>query len=114
MLSRKCIEDAHEYVPEFLETILEENFRNLKSIMTPNNQTPLFNGGTETDLQELNKFLIENKSNLKNNNNLIGGIHFFINNKLQFFLKLENSKEEFLKAISQVHYPLSITSKVQK
>ena len=65
MLSRKCIEDAHEYVPEFLETILEENFRNLKSIMTPNNQTPLFNGGTETDLQELNKFLIENKSNLK-------------------------------------------------
>ena len=45
--------------------------------MTPNNQTPLFNGGTETDLQELNKFLIENKSNFKNNNNLIGGIHFF-------------------------------------
>ncbi len=96
MLSRKCIEDAHEYVPEFLETILEENFRNLKSIMTPNNQTPLFNGGTETDLQELNKFLIENKSNLKNNNNLIGGIHFFINNKVAIFFEAgEPPKKNF-------------------
>ena len=61
--------------------------------MTPNNQTPLFNR-TETDLQELNKFLIENKSNSKNNNNLIM-YSFFINNKVAIFEAGEPQREFF-------------------
>ena len=96
MLSRKCIKDAHVYVPEFLDTILEENLKNLKSLMTPNSQTPLFNGGTEIDLEEFKKFLIENKSNFKNKKNLIGGIHFFINSKIALFFEAgEPPKKNF-------------------
>ena len=64
--------------------------------MTPNSQTPLFNGGTEIDLEEFKKFLIENKSNFKNKKNLIGGIHFFINSKIALFFEAgEPPKKNF-------------------
>tara|TARA_Y100001970_G_scaffold158638_1_gene193977 strand:- start:2526 stop:4172 length:1647 start_codon:yes stop_codon:yes gene_type:complete len=96
MLSRRCIEDAHEYVPEFLDLTLDDNFMNLKKIMAPNNQTPLFNGGTEIDLEEFNKFLAEKKNSLKKKKNLIGGIHFFINNKIALFFEAgEPPKKNF-------------------
>ena len=42
--------------------------------MTPNEQIPLFNGGVEEDLQQINKFINEEEYRSKDKKNIIGGI----------------------------------------
>ena len=57
ILCKECIKDAQQYVPEFLENIIEKNLTSIKNILTPYNQVPLFNGGTEENLDQFNKFM---------------------------------------------------------
>ena len=86
MLCKECIKDAQQYVPEFLDTIIDKNLRCIKNILTPNNQTPLFNGGTEDNLEQFNKFLNALDYKSKDKKNIIGGIHTFnIKNSAIFF-----------------------------
>jgi Uncharacterized protein conserved in bacteria len=72
ILSRECIKDAQQYVPEFLDTIIDKNLRCIKNILTPNNQIPLFNGGTENNLEQFNKFLNNVDYKSKDKKNIIG------------------------------------------
>jgi len=74
ILCKECIKDAQQYVPEFLEEIIKKNLSCIKYILTPNDQVPLFNGGTEKDLRELNKFIDDFDNISKNRNNTVGGI----------------------------------------
>ena len=86
ILSKECIKDAQQYVPEFLEDIINKSLSCLKNILTPNNQIPLFNGGVEDNLDQFNEFLGVSKFKTKNKKDIIGGIHAFtIKNSAVFF-----------------------------
>jgi len=99
MLCKECIKDAQQYVPEFLDTIIDKNLRCIKNILTPNNQTPLFNGGTEDNLEQFNKFLNALDYKSKDKKNIIGGIHTFnIKNSSIFFDVGEPPKKSFSKS----------------
>ena len=99
MLCKECIKDAQQYVPEFLDTIIDKNLRCIKNILTPNNQTPLFNGGTEDNLEQFNKFLNALDYKSKDKKNIIGGIHAFnIKNSAIFFDVGEPPKKSFSKS----------------
>tara|TARA_X000000368_G_C23028426_1_gene711345 strand:- start:14 stop:1660 length:1647 start_codon:yes stop_codon:yes gene_type:complete len=74
ILCRECVKDAQKYVPEFLENIIEGNLTCVKNILTPNNQVPLFNGGTEENLEQFNKFIDDLNFKLKEKKNIISGI----------------------------------------
>ena len=99
MLCKECIKDAQQYVPEFLDAIIDKNLKCIKNILTPNNQTPLFNGGTEDNLEQFNKFLNALDYKSKDKKNIIGGIHTFnIKNSAIFFDVGEPPKKSFSKS----------------
>jgi len=99
ILSKECIKDAQQYVPEFLDTIIDKNLRCIKNILTPNNQTPLFNGGTENNLEQFNKFLNALDYKSKDKKKIIGGINTFsIKNCAIFFDVGEPPKKSFSKS----------------
>ena len=74
ILCRECIKDAQQYIPEFLEEIIKKNLNCIKYILTPNNQVPLFNGGTEKDLKDFNKFIKDFEEIPNEKKNSVGGI----------------------------------------
>ncbi|MDC0472784.1 heparinase II/III family protein [Pelagibacteraceae bacterium] len=52
ILIKECIKDAQQFVPDFLDEIIEKNLSCIKSIITPSNQIPLFNGSTEVNIEK--------------------------------------------------------------
>ena len=96
ILCKESIKDAQQYVPEFLETIIDKNLRCIKDIQTPNNQIPLFNGGTEDNLEKFNRFFDGLNYKPKDKKNMIGGIHAFkVRNNAIFFDVGEPPKKDF-------------------
>ena len=96
ILCKESIKDAQQYVPEFLETIIDKNLRCIKNIQTPKNQTPLFNGGTEDNLEQFDKLFDNLNYKLKDKKNIIGGIHAFrVRNNAIFFDVGEPPKKDF-------------------
>jgi uncharacterized heparinase superfamily protein len=51
ILVKECIKDAQEYIPDFLDEIIDKNLLCIKSLKTPLNQLPLFNGSVELNLE---------------------------------------------------------------
>tara|TARA_B100000963_G_scaffold68392_1_gene56613 strand:+ start:1222 stop:2859 length:1638 start_codon:yes stop_codon:yes gene_type:complete len=80
---REIIKDSQRYVPEFLDDIIEKNLNCIHFIKTPDDQLPLFNGATSTNLFQIQKYLDNFKPNIKNNN--LGGL-FKIKHKSHFLL----------------------------
>ena len=73
ILCKEVIKDSQNYVPEFLEDITEKNLICLNYIKTPNDQLPLFNGATTSELSQINQYLEEAKTkNIVKEN--IGGL----------------------------------------
>ncbi len=86
LLCNKVIQDAQIYTPEFLETIIEKNLKCIKSIKTPDEKIPLFNGGSEKDLSQFDKYLDISISNQNKKNEIIGGLfHAKSKNQMFFF-----------------------------
>ncbi len=99
ILCKECIKDAQQYVPEFLDSIINKNLRSIKNILTPNNQIPLFNGGTEDSLEQFNKSLDELDFKTKDKKNIIGGIYTFsLKNSAIFFDVGAPPKKSFSKS----------------
>jgi len=99
LLCKECIKDAQQYVPEFLDIIIDKNLKCIKDILAPNNQIPLFNGGTESNLEQFDKLLDNLDYKSKNKKNIIGGIHSFNNkNNAIFFDVGEPPKKDFSKS----------------
>ena len=73
ILCHECIKDAQKYMPEFLDDILKKNLTCIKFFKTPTDQIPLFNGGSENNLEEFNKYL-ETFKIKKVEKNTVGGI----------------------------------------
>ena len=82
LLCHESIKDAQQYSPEFLDNIIKKNLVCLKIFKTPNNQVPLFNGGSEVNLSQFEKYLDKLKLSKKDKKNTIGGI-FLIKSKSQ-------------------------------
>ena len=99
LLCKECIKDAQQYIPEFLDIIINKNLKCIKEILTPNNQIPLFNGGTESNLEYFDKLLNDLNYKPKNKKKIIGGIHSFnIRNNAIFFDTGEPPKKDFSKS----------------
>jgi len=90
ILCRECIKDAQEYIPEFLDDIIDKNLICIKNILTPTNQVPLFNGGTEEDLTQFNKFIESLNFKQKNKKNIVGGIQVFKFKNSSIFFDIGN------------------------
>ena len=56
ILIKECTKDAQQYVPEYLDEIIEKNIKCLVSIAENNNEIPLFNGSIEISLEEYFNF----------------------------------------------------------
>ena len=74
LLCQETIKDAQQYMPDFLENIIKKNLACIKHIKTPDNQIPLFNGGSENNLELFEKYFESFKINKKDKKNLVGGI----------------------------------------
>ena len=75
-MCRESIRDAQLYAPEFLDDILNKNFSCIKFLKTPTNQAPLFNGGSENDLDSFDKYLGSFKLSKKDRKTVLGGIFY--------------------------------------
>ena len=76
ILCHENIKDAQKYVPSFLDEIIKKNLECIKFLRTPNNQIPFFNGGSESDLNNFEKYLENFKLNKTSKKNIIGGIFY--------------------------------------
>ena len=74
LLCYENIKDAQQYIPEFLDEIIQKNLTCIKFFKTPNNQIPLFNGASEKMLDRYEKYLDDFKVSKKNKKEIIGGI----------------------------------------
>ena len=74
VLCREVIKDAQLYIPEFLDEIIKKNLYCINFLKTPDNQIPLFNGGSENDLTGFEKYTENLKINKKKRKNILGGI----------------------------------------
>tara|TARA_Y100001958_G_C21203699_1_gene530041 strand:- start:52 stop:1698 length:1647 start_codon:yes stop_codon:yes gene_type:complete len=57
ILIKECTKEAQEIIPEFIENILDKNLDCLKTIITPDQKLPLFNGTNEIHLEEFFNYL---------------------------------------------------------
>ena len=69
---KEIIKDSQEYIPEFLEDIVEKNLNCIHYVKTPKNKLPLFNGANCLSLIQIQKYLDDFKPNNKKNN--LGGL----------------------------------------
>ena len=85
ILCREVIKDSQKYVPEFLEDIIEKNLVCLNYIKTPNDQLPLFNGATISELSQINQYLEKAKTKNITKENFGGLFKVKHKNHLIFF-----------------------------
>ncbi len=57
ILIKECIKDSHQYIPDYLDEITENILNCLNSIITSNNQLPLFNGSNLSNLETYLKYI---------------------------------------------------------
>ena len=76
LLCHENINEAQEFVPEFLSEILQKSLLCIKCIKTPDEKLPLFNGSSENNLSHFEKYLEKFKLNKKFKKNTLGGIFF--------------------------------------
>ena len=76
LLCHENINEAQEFVPEFLGEIIQKNLFCIKFFKTPDEGLPLFNGSSENSLNHFEKYLEKLKLSKKNKKNIIGGIYF--------------------------------------
>ena len=71
ILCFESIKDAQQYIPEFLEDIIKKCLSCVNFIKTPDNNIPLFNGGSYNNLDNFEEYLTKTS---KKKNDIIGGI----------------------------------------
>ena len=76
LLCHENINEAQEFVPEFLSEIIKKNLLCIKFFKTPDDKLPLFNGSSENNLNHFEKYLEKFKLSKKDKKNTVGGIFF--------------------------------------
>ena len=74
LLCHQSIREAHQYMPDFLNDIIKKNLECVKFLKTPSLQMPFFNGGSENNLVNFEKYLEDFKLSKKGKKKIIGGI----------------------------------------
>jgi uncharacterized heparinase superfamily protein len=97
ILVKECCKDAQEYIPDYLDDIVDKLVDCIYSIKTPNLKSPLFNGTSEFKLDTYLDYLAGLEYLPKNIKNEIGKIHISRGKKFVLFFdvgsppKRENS-----------------------
>ena len=86
LLCHENINEAQEFVPEFLSEIIQKNLLCIKFFKTPDDKLPLFNGSSENNVNHFEKYLEKLKLSKKDKKNTVGGI---------FFAKIKKSSSIF-------------------
>ena len=76
LLCHENIKEAQQYLPEFLDDIIKKNLECIKFFRTPDNQLPLFNGTSENNLNDFEKYLENVKISKKEKKSVVGNIFF--------------------------------------
>ena len=86
ILIKECSKDAQNYIPDYIDEIIEKNLNCLTSIKTPNEETPLFNGNTESKVEDYFNYIKNLNYKLSNNSKtLVGNIQIVKNKKHSIF-----------------------------
>ena len=88
ILVRECCKEAQEYIPDYLEDIVEKIVICLNSIKTPNNNNPLFNGANEFKINDFYNYLSGLDYNLSITKKIIGQICILNNKKVSLFFDI--------------------------
>ena len=101
ILIKECSKDAQQYIPEYLEEIIDKNLSCLTTILNPLNQMPLFNGATEIKMDKYLNYIERLNYSCKKNKNLVGKIQILKNQKsIVFFDVGEPQRKVFLRLIN--------------
>ena len=86
VLIKECCKDAQEYIPDFLDDIVDSLIDCLYAIKTPTHKNPLFNGASEFKIGSYLEYLKGLEYVSKNNINKIGQIYIArVKKNLLFF-----------------------------
>ena len=90
IIIRECINDGQEYIPEFLDKIIDNSLCCLKSIITPKKQLPLFNGAVEVNVEEFIEYIESLNYKFKKTKTNVGKLQILNNKKNQIFFDVGN------------------------
>lgn len=88
ILIRECCKEAQEYIPDYLEDIVEKIILCLNSIKTPNNNSPLFNGASEFKINDFYNYLAGLDYKLISKKRTIGQICILNSKKVSLFFDI--------------------------
>jgi len=94
ILTKECCKDAQEYIPDFLDDIVDKLVDCLFSLQTPTNKNPLFNGASEFKIDHYLEYLIGLEYKSKNTINNIGHIYIAKGKKNLLFLDTGSPPEK--------------------
>ena len=86
ILIKECCKDAQEYIPDYLDDILEKNINCLFAFKTVSGINPLFNGATENKMNEFFLFINNLKYKKKKKHNCVAGLEIIKNKKLLIYM----------------------------
>jgi len=85
ILIKECCKDAQEYVPDYLDDIIDKQIDCLHSIKTPTNKNPLFNGASEFKMETYLNYLSGLKYTSDNIKNKVNQIYIVKGKKFLLF-----------------------------
>ena len=94
IIIKECIKDSQQYVPDYLENVIDKILNCLKSIQTPSNQIPLFNGASEYELNDYFNYIEKLNYKIKKNKTKSGGIQIMKYKKHTVFFDVGSSPKK--------------------
>ena len=94
VLIKECCKDAQEYIPDFLDDIVDKLVNCLFSLQTPTNKNPLFNGASEFKIDNYLEYLTGLEYKSKNIINNIGQIYVARSKKSLLFFDIGSPPEK--------------------
>lgn len=94
VLIKECCKDAQEYIPDFLDDIINKLINCLFSLQTPTNKNPLFNGANEFKMDNYLEYLNGLEYKPSNIINKINQIYIGRNKKSLLFFDVGSPPEK--------------------
>ena len=94
ILIKECCKDAQEYIPDFLDDIVDKLVNCLFSLKTPTNKNPLFNGASEFQIDSYLEYLVGLEYKSTNIINSIGQVYIARNKKSLLFFDVGSPPEK--------------------
>ena len=101
ILIRECIKDSHQYIPDFLDEIINKNLTCINSVLTPLMSIPLFNGSIELNLEDYFKYLKSLNYDLKKQNKVSSSISILKYKKNTIFFEISAPPEKSFSSFYQ-------------